>query len=394
LFHDIGKGFGGGHSEIGARMVRGIARRMRLNVDDAAMVEFLVRHHLLMTHTALRRDLEDDKSIFDFAKTMGNVNNLKMLYLLTFADVKAVGPDVWNPWKASLLGELYVKALSFLEDAEKEGFQRYDMRAVLRRVQGRLRRELAKTHDAARVNLFLETMPDRYFLSTSEDVVPMHFELMEQYAGQGAVSSVQHFPERDCTSVVVCTRDRPGLFAAITGVLTSLNLDILNARIFTSSDGRILDVFRISHRGRSDLVATEHKWAKFRSTLNEVLDGRIDVARLVENSARGSFLQKRKPKVSTVIQIDNEASDDFTIVEVFTDDRIGVLFTITHLLHQLGLSIHVAKISTNVDQVADVFYVTGIDGRKIADPTRLEVIRESLYLSLAPDHERVAEPLY
>ena len=110
MFHDIGKGFGGGHSEIGANMVRPIARRMQLNADDGALVEFLVRHHLLMTHTAFRRDLEDEKTIFEFAKTMGTVNNLKMLYLLTFADVKAVGPDVWNPWKASLLGELYVKS--------------------------------------------------------------------------------------------------------------------------------------------------------------------------------------------------------------------------------------------------------------------------------------------
>ena len=146
MFHDIGKGFGGGHSEIGARLVRPIARRMRLNADDGALVEFFVRHHLLMTHTAFRRDLEDEKTIFDFAKTMGNVNNLKMLYLLTFADVKAVGPDVWNPWKASLLGELYVKTLNLLEEMEKGEFEREDVRAVLRRIQARVRRELAKGH--------------------------------------------------------------------------------------------------------------------------------------------------------------------------------------------------------------------------------------------------------
>ena len=149
MFHDIGKGFGGGHSEIGAGLVQPIARRMRLNADDGALVEFLVRHHLLMTHTAFRRDLEDEKTIFDFAKTMGNVNNLKMLYLLTFADVKAVGPDVWNPWKASLLGELYVKTLNLLEEVEKGEFEREDVRAVLRRIQGRVRRELAKEHPVA-----------------------------------------------------------------------------------------------------------------------------------------------------------------------------------------------------------------------------------------------------
>jgi [protein-PII] uridylyltransferase len=394
MFHDIGKGFGGGHSEIGARLVQPIAQRMRLNADDGALVEFLVRHHLWMTHTAFRRDLEDEKTIFDFAKTMGNVNNLKMLYLLTFADVKAVGPDVWNPWKASLLGELYVKTLNVLEEMEKGEFQREDVRARLRRIQTRVQRQLAKDHPADRTDRFLEAMPEIYFLSTAENDIPAHFELMEKFTGKGAVTAVEHFPERDCSSVVICTQDRPGLFASITGTLTALNLDILNARIFTSSDGRILDVFRVSHRGRSELVMAEQKWSKFRSTLNDVLEGRLDVARLVENSQRSSFLQRHVPKVPTVIQVDNEASDYFTIVEVFTEDRIGVLFKITYALHQLGLSIHVAKISTNVDQVADIFYVTDENGKKIEEPGRLEEIRLSLYESLAPPDERVAQSLH
>lgn len=391
MFHDIGKGFGGGHSEIGAGMVRPIARRMHLNADDGALVEFLVRHHLLMTNTAFRRDLEDEKTIFDFARTMGTVDNLKMLYLLTFADVKGVGPDVWNPWKASLLGELYVKALNLLEEVEKGEFEREDVRAALRRIQARARRQLAKDFDAQRVNRFIEIMPERYFLSTSESDMPDHFELMEAYSGKGAVTFVRHFPERDCSSVVVCTGDRPGLFASITGVLTALSLDILNARIFTASDGRILDVFRISHHGRPELVMSEQKWARFRSTLDGVLEGRIDVVRLVEGSRRTAFLRRRAPNVGTAVQIDNEASDGFTIIEVFTEDRIGVLFTITHGLHLLGLSIHVAKISTNVDQVADVFYVTDENGQKVTEPARVEAIRQSLIRSLLPEaNERVA----
>jgi [protein-PII] uridylyltransferase len=397
MFHDIGKGFGGGHSEIGARMVRPIARRMRLNADDGAVVEFLVRHHLLMTHTAFRRDLEDEKTIFDFARLMGSVDNLKMLYLLTFADVKAVGPDVWNPWKASLLGELYVKALNLLEEAEKGEIQHRDIRAVIRRVQTRVRRQLIKEHSEEKIEKFLETMPERYFLATSEELIPGHFELMERIDRNKAQVSVEHSPERDCTSVVVCCRDRPGLFASITGVLTALNLNILNARIFTASDGRVLDVFRISHHGRSELVMAEPKWAKFRSTLDGVLEGKIDVADLVRSSKPSLFLQKRAPKVSTLIQIDNEVSDDFTIIEIFTEDRIGVLFTITYSLHRLGLSIHVAKISTNVDQVADVFYVTDQQGGKIVDPARLEAIREALHRNLTPQNDndqRLAQSLH
>jgi [protein-PII] uridylyltransferase len=201
------------------------------------------------------------------------------------------------------------------------------------------------------------------------------------------VSYVEHFPERYCSSLVVCTQDRPGLFAAITGVLTALNLNILNARIFTSSDGRILDIFRISHAGRPEVVTAQSRWSKFRDNLNDVLSGEIDVARLVAASQKGALLQKRAPKVSTVIQIDNEASEQFNIVEVFTDDRIGVLFNIAHELHQLGLSIHVAKISTNVDQVADVFYVADQSGVKVTDPDRLEAVKHSLYQRLAPEHE-------
>ena len=392
MFHDIGKGFGGGHSEIGARMVHSIARRMRLNTDDGALVEFLVRHHLLMTHTAFRRDLEDEKTIFDFAKTMGSVNNLKMLYLLTFADVRAVGPDVWNPWKASLLGELYVKSLNHLEEVEKGEFQRQDVRAIIRRVQTRVRRELTKSHEEENVEKFLAAMPERYFLSTPEDDIPEHFELMADFHGKRAEISVRHFPERDCSSVVVCAQDRPGLFASITGVFTALKFDILNARIFTASDGRILDVFRISHHGRSEVVMAEQKWIKFRITLDGVLDGKIDVARLVESAKPSLYLQKPVPKVATVVNIDNEASDDFTIVEIFTEDRIGVLFAISHSLHRLGLSIHVAKISTNVDQVADVFYVTDQFCAKVQDSYRVETLRQSLHQSLAPQYEANERP--
>ena len=233
-------------------------------------------------------------------------------------------------------------------------------------------------------------MPERYFLSTSENEVLAHFTLMEKFSGHGAVTAVEHFPERDCSTIVVCTHDRPGLFASITGVMAALNLDILNARIFTASDGRILDVFRVSHGGRSETIMAEQKWSKFRATLEGVLEGKLDVAQLVAKSQPSTLLQKRIPKVSTVIEIDNEASDNFTIVEVFTEDRLGVLFTITYALHHLGLSIHVAKISTNVDQVADVFYVTDEAGGKIVDPRRLETIRDNLRECLIPRDERVA----
>jgi [protein-PII] uridylyltransferase len=397
LFHDIGKGYGGGHSEIGREMAGNIARRMRLNVDDTAQLEFLVLHHLLMAHTAFRRDLEDAKTVVDFARVMGNLNNLKMLYLLTYADIRAVGPQVWNNWKAALLEDLYIQTLRILEGQEKGEFPTEDRRSKCRRIQARLRRRFTVKYGAGTLQRFLESMPERYFLTTPEDDMPSHLELMSQFGGDGSinapfVSSVRHFPERDYSEMSICAKDRPGLFARITGVFAALGLDILNARITTSKDGLILDVFRISQAGRPEAVMEAEKWARVRALLEQVLSGAADVARLVEESGRPSLFKKRAPKVPTVIQIDNEASDDFTVVEVYTQDRIGVLFTITYGMHQLGISIHLAKISTNVDQVADAFYVTDEKGGKILDRERLEMIRQNLYQGLVSENARTLQP--
>jgi [protein-PII] uridylyltransferase len=276
---------------------------------------------------------------------------------------------------------------------EKGEFHRQDIRAALGRIQTRVREELSASSSAEEVDRFIEVMPERYFLSMAEGEIPAHFALMQEYRGHGAAVSVEHFPEKDCSTVAICTADRPGLFASIAGVMATMRLDILNARIFTASDGRILDVFRVSHGGRSEIAMAEHRWNRFRSTLEAVLEGNIEVEQLVEKS-QSTLLRKRMPKVLTSIEIDNEASAHYTVVEVYTADRLGVLFRITYTLHQLGLSIHVAKISTNVDQVADVFFVTTERGDKVEDSARIEAIRQTLYASLVPDDERIAAPLH
>jgi [protein-PII] uridylyltransferase len=392
MFHDIGKGLGGGHSEKGRDIARQIAGRMGLNVDDTAQLEFLVLYHLLYAHTAFRRDIEDDKLVRDFAKTMGNASNLQMLYLLTYADMKSVGPQVWNHWKAALLEQLYLASLQVLEEIEKGEVPSEDRISKIRRIQARVERQLSGRHPPDRIRAFLDAMPDRYFLTTPEEEVPAHFELIEQFNRQIYVSSVRHLPEREFSEMAICTTDRPGLFANIAGVFAAMGLDILGARIITRKDGLILDVFRISHMNMPDAVMKPEKWDRVRSLLERVLAGEIDVARVVEQSEKPSLFKRRAPKVPTDIQIDNHASEDFTIVEVYTQDRIGVLFTITHTLHRLGLSIHLAKISTNVDQVADVFYVADEQGHKVADAERLEAIRHGLCRALVKENEGIAQP--
>ncbi|MFQ5539322.1 MAG: [protein-PII] uridylyltransferase, partial [Candidatus Binatia bacterium] len=391
LFHDIGKGRGGDHSQTGTRIARKIARRLRLNVDDSVQLGFLVRTHLILSHTAYRRDIEDEKQVINFALSVGSIGNLKMLYLLTYADTRAVGPEVWNNWKGSLLENLYVRALRVLEELEKGEFQRGDRRSKVRRIQARLRRRLSRQFAPEKVRRFVDGMPDRYLLTTPEEEIPFHFGIMEQYSDQPFISSVRHFPESEYSEMVICTKDRPGLFARITGVFAAMGMDILSARITTRKDGLILDVFRISHLGRPEIVMEPGRWARIQSTLESVLTESVDIARLVGAAGQPLLFKRPAPKVPTVIQVDNGTSEDFTVFEVYTQDRIGVLFTITYELHQLGVSIHVAMISTNVDQVADVFYVTDEGGEKIQDKKRLETIRQALYRSLVSEDERIAQ---
>jgi len=391
LFHDIGKGHGGNHSQIGSRTATKIARRLRLNVDDRVQLSFLVLQHLILSHMAFRRDIDDEEQVIDFAQSVGNVSNLKMLYLLTYADIKAVAPGVWNNWKASLLEDLFVRSMRVLEELEKGAFRRADSQSKIVRIQTRLKKELSARYSPERIQAFFENMPNRYFLTTPEAEMPFHFNLMEQYSDQPFVSGVRHFPEREYTEMAICTQDRPGLFAHITGVFAAMGLDILSARINTRKDGLILDVFRISHLGRPEVVMEESKWARVKGTLERVLTDRVNVERLVEESGSPLLFKKRPaPRVPTVIQFDHSGSDDFTIIEVYTQDRTGILFAITFALHQLEISIHLAKISTNVDQVADVFYVTDGKGRKIEDKNQLESIRQKLTKSLSSNDARVA----
>lgn len=390
LFHDIGKGQGGGHSELGRAMALEAAARMGLNVDEQETLAFLVLHHLTLTGTAFRRDIRDEKTVRDLADAVGAAENLKALYLLTYADMKAVGPDVWNDWKAALLEELFHRALDALEEREKGESAQPDRERKARRIQDRLMERLGTDHPPEEVRReFIDAMPVRYFLNTPEEAMPLHYRLLRRLGDEPFLSSVLHHPARGHSEVAVCAHDQPGLFASIAGVFAAMGLDVLSARIHTRRDGRILDVFRISHQGKAEVVMDPDKWSRMERTLERVLKGRVDVADMVGRSLP-SLPQGPRGKRPTLVQWDNRASDDFTIVEVYTQDRAGVLFTITYWLSRLDFSIHLAKISTDVDRVADVFYVTDGDRGKVRDRARLEALRETLHRELEPDHERRA----
>ncbi len=386
MFHDVGKGHGKDHSGRGAVMMRDIGARLGLNEDETAAAVFLVQHHLLMSHLAQRRDVHDDQLVIDFCRTVGTVDNLQRLYVLTYADMRAVGPGVWNNWRGMLVTELYRRAREFFE---KGVFEAEDRAARAARVRTRVI-AAAPENERAAVEAFLAAMPDGYALQTPEEMIGAHAALRRRFAAReeaGDVPAVaKHlspFPERGFTELAICTRDRPGLFAMLSGVIAAHGMNILAARITTSRDGVALDAFRVSHDG-GDVAIDHERWERVDKTLRAVLAGTTDVEELVRRSGRPSLLAKKRRPVPTRVEIDNAVSADFTVLDVYAGDRVGLLFTITNCLYHLWLEIHLAKITTMVNHVLDVFYVTDNEGRKIEDPERLDMIRRELTQALAP----------
>jgi [protein-PII] uridylyltransferase len=388
LFHDAGKGQGGDHSNRGAEIVRRVAQRMNLDADDAGQLEFLVRHHLLMHHLATRRDIHDPRLVTEFARTVGTLAGLQKLYVLTFADLSATNPILWNSWQDMLLRELYELTVDVFERGVMvERNQAERARRVRQRVAARVGPEGG---DA--LQRFLADMPDRYFLGTPEEDIPRHFLLVRGLEEDPLVTHIAHYPEREFSEFTVVTRDRPGLFSKLTGVLRANGMNIVKARITTGGTGIAVDVFRVSHLDRAAIACSDDRWERIQVAVAKVLAGELDVEAMVAAAARPSALgEKFVPRVPSKVEIDNRVSEDFTVIDVYTQDRVGVLFTITNALFHLDLSIYLAKITTTVDRVLDVFYVSDSRGRKIEDPARLRFIEETLLAELEPLAERPFE---
>jgi [protein-PII] uridylyltransferase len=386
LFHDVGKGYGQEHSERGAKMVDSAAARWRLSPDDAREWQLLVLYHLFMSHIAQRRDLSDDAVVANFAGVVGTPALLKKLYILTFSDMKAVGPKVWNAWKGSLLDELYRRTLERLETGES---LEEDREARLARRKEQLAHLLSSSGTAAQVAEFLEAMPDNYLLSTPEESVPSHLQLVQRFmrdrdADEGELYriSLVHFPEREFSELTIVTQDRPGLFAMLTGVLAMHTLNVVSARISTSREGVAVDVFRLSHLDHRDAVLDQDLWTRVYARLGAMLRGERTMEEMLHTVQSPSYLARRNARIVTEVTVDNDSSPYYSLIDVTAPDRMGFLFCVTYALFQLDLRIHLAKITTNVDQVLDVFYVTDRDGRKVVDPQAIAAaVRERLRVS-------------
>lgn len=376
FFHDVGKGRGKNHSIVGAEMALRATQRMGYPEKDCEAVEFLVKSHLLMPHLAQRRDLDDANLIIQFAKSMQHMDYLNMLFILTWADIRAVGPDVWTPWKGSLLSNLYNRTRKILESGT---FTQERVNQIAEEVKKRAL-EMAGARVSAKLrDEFLHNMPIKYYLGNSPEEIAQHIELVEEAVQeQHLACRFQSFVKDNVNEMVLYTLSTPGLLAKVAGILSANDLNILDAKQSISKQGWALLSVRFTDAS-GKMIVEDRRWELLKKDFSEVLEGKKKVAKLIEERKKPSWMNtKNVQSIPSKVEVDNDVSAYYTVIDIYTHDRKGLLYEILTALSDMGLYVDVSKISTKVEQVADVFYVKDIFGQKIMQSEKLKRIQAAL----------------
>jgi [protein-PII] uridylyltransferase len=392
LFHDIGKN-GKSHARRGVHIARTILERMGYPEEGIEEITFQIAHHLILAEIATRRDLDDEKVIIQVARTIGDINRLKMLYLLTWADSRATGPRAWNDWTANLVQDLFFKALHILERGE---LATPDSAQRIAKLKSKLKRKTGEGISHEDFERLYENMPTRYKLSTSPADIANHMDMclrfekeIKKNPGAFILNTNENKPE-EYWQVSFVGRDRPGLFSDLAGVMALNNINILSSNIYTWRDGTAVDIFYVT--SPLDPIHSRATWKKIKSDLENTFSGKISLSQQLNRKAAPSILSTPgKPSLPPDVVIDNDASDFFTLIEVFASDRIGLLHLITRTLFDLHLDIRIAKIGVKSDQIADVFYVRDLDGQKIEDEQQVSEIKRVLLHHLSTDYNSLGD---
>ncbi len=382
LIHDLGKGYVEDHSEVGARIAAETAYRLRLPDREAETLRFLVHKHLMMSHLAFRRDTSDEGVLLKFAVDVGSPEALRMLFVLTCADLGAVGPGVLNDWKLEVLSDLYQRTMEHLSgDSPSAATER--RRAALRAI-------LHHEPRYDRIADQIRTVPSSYLHSAPPERIAEDLRQLAALPDGEVRTWCRYVAETRTMEYTVGTHENitPGVFHKLTGGLSSQGLQILSADINTLAGGLVLDRFIVLDPDFAEEPPPARvEEIKIRLSAALTKDDPPAFRRVWQRTTRP--LADAVPVLPTQVNIDNSTSEHFTIVDVFALDRMGLLYTITRTLFELGLSVSLAKIGTYLDQVVDVFYITDQQGRKIHDENWLRHIRETL-LSAIETHAREA----
>ncbi|HUC70817.1 MAG TPA: [protein-PII] uridylyltransferase, partial [Stellaceae bacterium] len=387
LLHDIAKGRGGDHSVLGERVAQKLGPRLGLTGEETETVGWLVRWHLLMSGTAFKRDIGDPQTVADFVGHVQSPERLKLLLILTSADIRAVGPQVWNGWKAALLRDLYHRAVEVMSGGLTVEPEDSRVAAAQAAVRDKLP-DFSEAEFAA----FVKAGYPFYWLSFDADTHARHARLMREAEASGAPLVVEKRvdAQRAVTEITLYTADHPGLFSRIAGALAVSGANIVDARIMTMSNGMAFDTFWVQDLSGKAFDRPD-KLARLAVVFENVLTGDLKPHREL---ARPPAFPSRT-QVFTVaprVLVDNRASALHTVIEVNGRDRPGLLFELTRELTRLNLQVSSAKISTYGEKVVDVFYVKNLFGHKVEHPAKLAEIRTTLEAVLAKGN-RAAAPV-
>lgn len=387
LLHDTGKSDGRGkHSETGAKLAVRVARRLGIDAAATQMLRLIIEHHLLMANVSQRRDLDDPAVIRHFAKQIQTPEALVLLTLHTFVDAQATSDKLWNGFKDSLLWELHFRTRPLLtggtEFMRAEEKQRESLMEDVREL-------LLHDFDEEEIQAHVATLPARYFqIRTAREIHDhlilahrfMRLLILQEESALAPVVNLRNDPDRGCSAVEICTWDRAGLFGKIAGSLSSTALNILSAEIFTRSDGIVLDTFFVTDAVAGTPATTEQRDA-FENLLARVLTGEeVDLHALIarQKISRPLYQAYTGERIPTQTVFDNDVSETRTLIEIETEDRIGLLYTIAQTLTELHLDISAARICTEKGAAIDSFYVQEIGGGKILAPERQRNIERRL----------------
>ena len=379
LLHDAAKGRGGDHSELGAELALHVCPALGLTPEETETVSWLVLHHLLISETAFRRDIEDPKTILDIAEVVQSPERLRLLLVLTVADMRAVSAKVWNGWKATLLRELYWRVAEVL--AGGLSVPERDVRVA--RAKDAAAKLLAG-HPRAEIDHFLGLGYPGYWLSFDPETHARHAAMIQEARAAKAPLTVRTrvLENRAVTEVTVYCTDHPGLFSKIAGALAVAGASIVDARIHTMTDGMALDTFWVQDYQGGALDAP-HRLARLSVLVEQALSGRLrlrdEIRKLKREPAR-----LRAVTVPPRVVIDNHASNTHTVIEVNGRDRPGLLHDVTAAMSDQGMQIASAHITTYGVRAIDVFYVKDVFGLKVENERKLASLRAALDAALVP----------
>ena len=385
LLHDIGKGRDEDHSVLGARIARTVAPRLGLSKTEVETVEWLVRYHLLMSDMAQKRDLADPRTLRDFAKAVKTKKRLDLLTVLTVCDIRGVGPETWNNWKAMLLRTLYRQTAEALEHGLEEVNRELRSAEAKRSLRQMLKEEGWAGPD-------IRTELERHYAPYWQGVQPatqaVFARLLKDLPADEIRIDLTPDPDRDATRACFALSDHPGIFARVTGALALVGANVVDARTYTSKDGFATSVFWIQdHDGAPYEVS---RLPRLRSMIAKTLGGEV----LTRDALKSRDKVKKREsrfRFPTSITFDNEGSDIYSLIEVDTRDRPGLLHDLSRTLADLNIYIASAVIATYGAQAVDTFYVKDMFGLKIHSKPRQALIERKLREAIEAGAERARD---